>query len=80
MVGELAAYFYTENILVASDQPERIQKPFGVLTGLFNRVGLRMNMRKTSSIACHPCHVTGLMYLEAYGRRTMEMIPTFQDK
>ena len=40
-VGELAAYFYSDNVLIKSTQPERIKRAFDVLTGLFNRVGLR---------------------------------------
>ena len=34
----LATYFYTDNGLEASLQPERLQREFDVLTGLFERV------------------------------------------
>ena len=34
---ELAAYFYADDGLVASTQPERLEMAFDILTGLFNR-------------------------------------------
>ena len=37
---DLAYYFYADNVLVASTQPERLQRAFYVLTGPFNRVGV----------------------------------------
>ena len=37
----LAAYFYSDDGLVESTQPERLQRAFDILTDLFNRVGLR---------------------------------------
>ena len=55
-IGEFVAHFYADNGLVASTQPERLQRKFNLLTGLFNRVVLRMNMMKTFSMACHTCH------------------------
>ena len=38
------AYFYSDDGLVTFTQPERLQRAFGVLTGLFVQVGLNMNM------------------------------------
>ena len=37
---DLAEYFYENDGLKASTQPERLQRVFYILTGLFNRVGL----------------------------------------
>ena len=42
---DLAAYFYTDNGLVASTQMDRLQQEFSVFAGLFNQVGLRANMQ-----------------------------------
>ena len=36
----LAPYFYVDDGLVASIKPERLQRAFDVLTGLFDRAGL----------------------------------------
>ena len=43
----LAAYFYANYGLVASTQPEMLQRVFGILTGLFDWVGLRKNTVNT---------------------------------
>ena len=37
---DMAAYFYSEDILVASTQPERLQREFEILASLFDRVCL----------------------------------------
>ena len=44
---DLAAYFYTDDGLVASTQPEKLKRAFDVLTGLLDRVGLRTNTENT---------------------------------
>ena len=44
---DLAAYFYANDGLVASTQPERLQRVFDVLTGIFYCVVLRKNTAKT---------------------------------
>ena len=49
---DLAAYFYANNGLVASTQPERIHRPFDVVTGLFNWVGIRTNTANTVGMVC----------------------------
>ena len=43
----LADYFYAKDGLVVSTQPERLQRAFDVLTGLFDWVGLQTNAAKT---------------------------------
>ena len=63
LVGELAAYFYADDVIVASTQPERLHRAFRFLTVLFDWVGFRKNTRKTVSMACQPCHAPGLMSL-----------------
>ena len=35
---------------------EYIQGGFNTLTGLFEQVGRRENVRKTFRMICHPCH------------------------
>ena len=69
-IQDLAAYFYAYDGLVTLNQLERLQRAFSILTGLFDRFGLRTNMRKTVSMACQPYHAPGRMSLEAYERQT----------
>ena len=57
---------YAEDELVALTQLERLQRAFSVLTGLFDRVGLRKNTRKTVSMVCQKCHMPVRMSVEAY--------------
>ena len=74
---DLAAYFYAKNGLVLSTQPERLQRYFDVLVGLFDRVSLCTNISKTVGMACHPCHAPGGMSEESYEKRTTGKEPTF---
>ena len=55
-----AAFFYAYNGLVVSTDPGWIQSLFGMLTGLFNQVGLRNNVRKTVGMVCQPCWAAGV--------------------
>ena len=73
----LAAYFYANYGLVASTQPERLQRVFGILTGLFDWVGLQTNTSKTVGMVCRSCHVPGGMLDEVYARRVTGKGPTF---
>ena len=67
-----AALFYADNGMVASSDPAWLQGAFTALLGLFDRVGLRTNVRKNVSMVCHLCQATaGNRTQEAYGRRLM---------
>ena len=49
-----AVIFYADYGILASPWPARIQEALEVLTGLFYRVGLRMNVNKMVDITCQP--------------------------
>ena len=51
---DLVDYFHANDGLVASTQPERLQRAFDILTGLFNWVGLRKNTANTVDMVCQP--------------------------
>ena len=61
----LTEYFYVDNGIVTSNQLERLQQVFNILTGLFNRVVLRTNMWNSVIRACLPCHAPGRMPVDA---------------
>ena len=59
LIRDLASYFYANNGLVASTQPERLQSLFDVLTGLFVRVSISTNTWETVIMVFQPCHAPG---------------------
>ena len=63
---DLASYFYTNDGLVASTQPERLQRNFDVLTGIFDRFHLQKNTANTVGMVCQPFHAPGSMSEDAY--------------
>ena len=65
---DLVAYIHADDDLMESTQPEKLQRVFGVLTGLFYRFVLQKNREKTVGMICHKCHAPGGMSEEAYGR------------
>ena len=65
-IWDLTEYFYSDNGLVSSTQPERLQREFDVLTCLSGQVSLRKNTQKTVSMDFQPCHTPGRMSMEAY--------------
>ena len=48
-------FLYADKRMVASTNLGWIQTAFDILTGLFDRVGLKTNVRKIVGMACHPC-------------------------
>ena len=50
-----AVLFYSDDGMVASTDPGWIQSAFNNLMGLFDRVGLQTNVRKTVGVVCRPC-------------------------
>ena len=78
-IRDLAAYFYANDGLVASTRPERLQRSFNALAGLFDRVRLSNNTRKMVSIVRHPYHAPYRMSSEDYERRTTRIGPIFQE-
>ena len=61
-----AELFYVDDGLVASTYPGWLQSPFRMLTGMFNRVGLRKNLCKTVGVVCRPCRAAGVRADKAY--------------
>ena len=52
----LVVPFYTDNGILASPYPARIQEALDVLTGIFDQVGLKKKSTRWSE--CHANHVT----------------------
>ena len=50
-----ATFLYADDRMVASKYPVWLQSAFLMLRGLFDRVGLRTNIRKILSIVCRLC-------------------------
>ena len=65
-----SAVFYANDRMVLSSNPAWLQGAFSALVAIFDRVGLRTNVGKTVSMACHPCWAGAGNWTEAgYSRR-----------
>ena len=64
-----ADFFYADDEMVASTDPGCLYTTFDTMTGIFGRVGLRINVRKTVGVVCHQCRAAGVWVEEAYIRR-----------
>ena len=71
-----AVLFYTDDGMVALSEPRWLQGAFNTLVGMFDRVGLRKNIRNTVKMVCHLCQAAGNLSTEAYGRRVTGVGPT----
>ena len=63
--------FYADNGMVALSEQRWLQGAFNTLVGLFYRVGLRTNVRKTVGMVCRQCQAAGTQLEVAYGRQMM---------
>ena len=52
-------FLYEDGGLVASKDPVFLQGAFDTFTGLFDRVGIWKNVRKTVGMICRPCSAVG---------------------
>ena len=49
-----AALFYADYVMIASTYRGWFQSEFDTLAGLFDRVGLQTDVRKTMGVVCQP--------------------------
>ena len=75
-----AAFFYADDRMLVSTDPGWIQSTFDILTGLFDQVGLRKNVRKTVGMVCKPCWSARLRADESYTRRMMGEGRSFKER
>ena len=61
-------FFYADDRMVAPTNPGWLQTAFDTLTGIFGRVRLRKNVRKTVGMVCHSCGAAGVWENEDYTR------------
>ena len=52
-----ATFFYSNESLLTSTRPYRLQADLDVLTGLFYRVVLQTNTNKKFGMVCQPYHI-----------------------
>ena len=58
--------FYADDSMVAVSDPQWLQGEFSALVGLFDRVVLLTNVRKTFSMVGRPCQAEGTQLEAAY--------------
>ena len=75
-IRDLTDYSYSDDEIFASTQPERMQRLFRVLVGLFGRVDIRKNTWKTGSMDCQPWHMPGMILVVVYESMTKGVGPT----
>ena len=75
-----ADLFYAEYGMVASSDPRWLQWSFDTLVSIFERVGLRTNVRKTVRMVCRPCQAAGTQLESAYRRRMTGEGPTYRER
>ena len=68
-VRRLIACFYADDGLIVARNPEDLQIAFDVLTGLFDRVGLRTNTTNTKAMVFLPGKIRTPLTAEAHESR-----------
>ena len=75
-----AEFFCVDGGLVASKDSGWIQSVFYTLTGIFNRVRKRTDIRKTVGMLCKPCQSSRVWADKAYTQRMMEEGRSFKER
>ena len=55
----LSEFFYANGSLLALPSPARIQADLDIFTGLFDKIVLHTNVRKTVGMVYQTCHIVG---------------------
>ena len=55
----LATLFYSDDWLLSFPRLVRLKEALYVLKGMFDRVGIQTNVKKTVGMVCYPCYMTG---------------------
>ena len=63
------ALFYADDGVVASRDPELLQRALGILSRLFERVGLGTNTKKTQTMICVPGKIRTRLSTASYHRK-----------
>ena len=63
------ALFFADDGYIASRDPDLLERAIGILSGLFERVGLRTNTTKTEAMICTPGKIRTRLSGESYTRR-----------
>ena len=75
------AVLYADDGMVVLSDPAWLQGAFSALVAIFDRVGLRTNVNKTVSMACHPCRAgAGNRTAAGYSRRLTGVGKTFTER
>ena len=74
------AFFYLDDGMVMSLDPRWLQGAFSTLLGLFDRVGLKKNSRKTFGMVFHPCQAAGMQSEAAYRLWMMGARPYYWER
>ena len=74
------ALFYADSGMVASLEPQWLQGAFSTIVGMFNRVFLKINIRKTAGKVCCPCQAAGTQLEAEYRIRTTRARPSYPER
>ena len=66
--------------MIASSDTRWLQWAFTILVGLFDRVGLKTNQRKTVSMTCRPCSASGNRLENSYAQTMTGTRPTPRER
>ena len=72
--------FYADYGMDVSSDPRWLQGGFIALVGLFDRVGLKTNVRKTVVMVCRPCQAEGMQSEALYGIRMKGAGPSYRER
>ena len=75
-----SALFYADDGMLASSDPRWLQWAFTQLVGLFDRVGMKTNCKKTVCMTCRPCSTPGNRSEETYGHTMTGDGPTPRER
>ena len=64
----LLAVFYADDAYLASRDPAQLQRALDIIVGLFRRVGLDTNTKKTQAMVCVPGRIRTRLPTESYNR------------
>ena len=74
------AFLYSDDRMVASTDPGWIHTTFDMLTGLFDRAGLKVNVCKKVGMVCYICRVVRVQADKAYTCQVAGLVGSYKER
>ena len=77
VVQQMSAFFCEDYVILSPTQTEWLHWKFDILLGIFEKVGMKKNMKNMVNTVCRPCHITDRNSDTAHTQQMTGEVPSY---